>query len=85
LLRRDVDATEMDEVFLEADRSEAEAPLAAVSEPQTTAETPEEARADSAAPSADSPKETAGATGTSAAPEAASPASPEEPKGSAVS
>jgi len=84
LLRRDVDATEMDEVFLEADRSEAEAPLTAVSEPQTPAETREEARSDSVAPAAENPKESADASGPSAATEAASSAAPEEPQGPAA-
>lgn len=84
LLRRDVDATEMDEIFLEADRSEAESPSTAVSEPQTPAVMPEEARSDSGTSAAESPKASADAPDTTSAPDAAPPASPEEPKGPAA-
>ncbi len=81
LLRRDVDATEMDEVFLEADRSESAAPPAAADEPQMPAEKSGELPVESATPEADSP--TAAASAEPAG--APSPASPEEPKGPAVS
>lgn len=80
LLRRDVDATEMDEVFLEADRSETAAPLAATDEPQTTAEKPSELPVESATPEAGSPTAAASAEPMGAP----SAASPEEPKGPAV-
>lgn len=78
LLRRDVDATEMDEVFLEADRSEAAAPLPAAAEPQTPAEKPEEARGETT-PEAESPN------ASTTAPETTPPTSTEEPKGPAAS
>lgn len=81
LLRRDVDATEMDEVFLETDRSETAAPLAAADEPQTPSAKPEEPPVEPAAPVAASPN----AAAATDSPSATSPASPEEPKGPAAS
>ncbi len=81
LLRRDVDATEMDEVFLEADQSETAAPVAAAEEPQTLAAKPDEPAVEPAAPSATAPDAAAVANPPS---ETSAPA-PEEPKGPAVS
>ncbi len=80
LLRRDVDATEMDEVFLDADRSEGDAPSTAVPEPQTPAETPQEASSESAAAAVERPTPSGHTSDTSALPEATPPAASEAPK-----